>query len=139
MTPDLDQGSRLREQLRILREGQGLIVICVLVTTAAAVGYSLSQDKEYLSTAGVLVQPDDLSGSLVGLNQNGNVDPLRQSATDLELVEQRTLAARVVRRLDLNESPDDLLDRVEGSQQGNSSLIAIEVTDKDPKEAARIA
>src|SRR4051794_36277460 len=135
-----DLGTQLREQFRVVRERKWLIVICAVLTTAAALAYSLTTDKEYRSTAKLLLQPqDELGTSVVGLPPSNSVDPVRSTATDLELVRQPSLAQRVIAKRNLDETPEQLLDDVQASAQGNSNLLALSVTSASPRASAAIA
>jgi succinoglycan biosynthesis transport protein ExoP len=135
-----DLGAQLREQFRVLRERKWLIVICAILTTAAALAYSLTTDKEYQATTKLLLQPsDDLGTSVVGLPPSASVDPVRSAATDLALVRQPDLAARVIARKNLDETPSQLLANVSATAEGNSNLLAITVTNRSPQAAADIA
>lgn len=121
----------------MLREGKWLLLACVLVAAGAAGLYSYSKTPEYQSTARILVSQEDI-GAAVGLGVQAN-DPVRESATDLELASSPTLAARVVRKLRLNANPDVLLEKVEAEAQGNSNVLAFTATDTQPIRAARLA
>lgn len=134
-----DSGALLREQIRILREHWYVIVLCVVAAAAAAYVYSLTRPEVYQATTRLLTQNSDLAGTLTGLQTYESPDPERESATALALAQQPVVASAVVRRLDLEMTPEQLLSKVTITAEGNSRLLAISARDEDPAQATRLA
>lgn len=135
-----DIGKQLREQLRGLRERWWLILGCVVLTTAIALGWAFTRTPQYQASSQVLLQNNNLGATLSGLQGNGQLpDPEREAATALELALQPAVADRVIRELDLGLDRDELLARVQAALRGNSRVLAFTVTDAAPRQAAGIA
>jgi succinoglycan biosynthesis transport protein ExoP len=136
---EADPGTQLRKQLRAVRQHWWIVALCVISAAAAAYAYGTSRPKQYESTARLLIQGGDLGTTLVGLNDFQQTDPEREAATALALAEQPVVATRVIQSLDLDLTPAELDAKVTASAEGNSRLIAISATDRDPREATRLA
>jgi len=141
MQPDgtLDLGRRVRDLVHPLRERWHIVVLCAILTCAAALGFSLTQEERYASTAKLLIQEDGFDASVVGLDRGQQVDPERQTATDLALFRQYPLAERVVEETGADLSPKALLDSTSVEADGPSRVIEVTVTDDDPETAAALA
>lgn len=134
-----DSGALLREQIRILREHWYVIVLCIVATAAAAYAFSASRPKVYQASAQLLIQRQDLATSLTGLQTYEPPDPEREAATALALAQQPVVAAAVIRQLNLDMTPEELLAKVTIAAEGNSRLLAIAANDEDPTQATRLA
>src|SRR5256885_1059732 len=93
-----DVAAQLREFWRVLREQWWLVAVCVVLAGFAAAAYSSSQQKIYESTAKLLLQPGDLGAAVTGTGI-GPSDPVRQVATDTQLVSLPAVAGRVQKKL----------------------------------------
>jgi capsular exopolysaccharide synthesis family protein len=116
--------------LAIARRNWLLLVVCFLVVPGAALAYSLAQTPEYTASASLLFTEKDTS----------QFDPERAAATNLELVALDQVAARTADALpDTGLSVSDVSDSVSVSPAGESDLVKVEATDRDPALAATIA
>jgi succinoglycan biosynthesis transport protein ExoP len=129
-----DVAAQLREFGRVLREQWWLVILCIVLAGFAAAAYSSSQQKIYESTAKLLIQPGDIGAAITGTGIGPN-DPVRQVATDTQLVSLPAVAARVQKKMKQPLAPAT----VSTSQSGDSNVISIDVRDPRPNRAARIA
>jgi capsular exopolysaccharide synthesis family protein len=126
--------------LRIVRRRLPIILLTLVVCAGAAAAYSLSQPTKYTSTAVLLFRAPDFDQSLFPGTQPSSVnDPTRQAATNLKLVSLTAVADRAARKLGGGLTGTDLAKEVEITEQGQSDLVGIAVTDRDKRRAARIA
>jgi Mrp family chromosome partitioning ATPase len=136
----VDFGTRVREQLRALREQKWLLIACVVLTTAAALAYALTRTELYQASSRILLQESDLGTTITGLQGGGQLpDPEREVATALELALQPAVAQRVVREVDFPITADELLTKTKAAAEGNSRLLSFTVVDPDPARAAVLA
>src|SRR3954452_23133384 len=134
-----DVAAELRRFARMLRDQAWVIVLCTAVAIAAAGIYSSTRDTTYTARTKLLLQQDDPNQTVFG-TQGTYVDPIRQRATDLDLVRSPRLAARVAR--DLKLKGPDVLEAYRGigaGASGDSNVITISVTKTAPRLAARLA
>ncbi len=134
-----DSGALLREQIRLLREHWYVIVLSVVATAAAAYAFSATRPEVYEATSRLLIQRQDLATALTGLQTYEPPDPEREAATALALAQQPVVAAAVVRQLNLDMTPEQLLSEVTIAAEGNSQLMAISARDESPEQASRLA
>lgn len=134
--PETDGGFGLRDILKALRRRWWIVAICVIVTPAAALAFSLSQQKEYSATATLLFQKSNVGQDLLGVTDY-NVDQEREAATNtalasLDVIYDRTEAALKPRVPDPNVN-------VTVSQSGTDDLAQVVATDPNPRVAALTA
>ena len=126
----------LRRQLIILRAWLWLLVASVLLAASSAFLVSGAMPKIY-EAENTLIVGQSLTAS------NPNSDQLlaaqRLSQTYATVVTTRPLAQRVIVRLGLQMTADQLLKEVKAGAPTNSALISITVSDTDPGKAAEIA
>jgi capsular exopolysaccharide synthesis family protein len=129
-----DVAAEIRNQLRVLREQKWLVLLCIVLTGAAAYLYAQSQRKEYESTAKVLTHQENLTALL---EQTGPVsgDPQRQAATDSQLAALPAVGAQASRAIHARRLPDG----VSAGPAGDANVIIVDVQDRDPAFAARFA
>ena len=138
-SPGVEQAG-LARYLMTLRERLGLIVACVAITLAVAVAYLAVTDETYEADADLLVTPVASEDQLPGLGLiPESPDPTRDVETVAALVTKRDVAERVIRRLRLDESTDDVLGRVQAEPVAQSNLVAIVAEGATPEEARDLA
>ena len=126
--------------IRTLRRRWKLIAALTAVIFAAALGFSLSQEKQYEGVSKVVLSPTERATALINPEvDTRSDDPEREINTQVELITFETVAERVQKRLQLDTSTDDLLDSVEAEVEGNSNIVSIKARDPDPDQAAAIA
>jgi capsular exopolysaccharide synthesis family protein len=130
----------LKDYLHVIRVRKWIIIAAVVVVTATAVVVSLLQPNVYQSEAKVLVTAQDAGSALLGSSLSElSGQPERGLQTQVQLIQLRTIAERVIRQLGLRTTPDSLLGRVTVSAVGQTNLVTIVVTDATPKLAADTA
>jgi Mrp family chromosome partitioning ATPase len=134
----LDVATQLRDFGRVLREQWWLVALCLLIATAAAVGYAETRPRDYQATARLLLQQDN-PGSVVAGTPNTFTDPVRQAATDQQLATSGAVASRVVQKLHLGPRAASALSGIQAAIGADSNVLTITDTDRNPKLAARVA
>ena len=132
-----DRRERLRVLLHTLGERRWLILATAAVIVAVATLNSAAQDDKYEAVSKVLVgQTDPVNGLFPGAGADS--DPDRVARTNLELIENATVAERVERALaaEVELDSEELLDRVDADIENDSDVVAIKVRDEDPEQAA---
>jgi len=126
----------LTDYLKVLRRRWISIALITVLCTAAAAVLTLSQTKQYASSARLFVSTSDSDAS--GLNQGGQFSIARvQSYADL--LSSRDLASTVIDDLGLDLTPTELTRLVKSSVATNTVNLTLTVTDTDAHEAQRIA
>ena len=118
--------------LRARLSGPAGPLLGAAVGLLVAVAVTLLQDSTYRADASIL---------LVRQGQPPGSDPrlAQAAATAAELFDSRAVAESVIRNLALDESPQDLLDRLDVSAGEGSSLVQIEVEASSKEQARRTA
>jgi capsular polysaccharide biosynthesis protein len=122
----------LRDYWRLIVQRGWIVVLAALLTAGSAYLWSASQPSEYRATSKLIVTAESLDwGRLQALKQrlSGYGEDIRSEGT----------AFRVLDKLKLDANPYDLLSRVAVSPDLNTLIIQIDVTDRDPVLAGRIA
>ena len=126
--------------LHTLSERRWLILATAAIIVAVATLNSAAQDDKYEAVSKVLVgQTDPVNGLFPGAGADS--DPDRVARTNLQLIENETVAERVERALagEVSLDAEELLDRVDADIENDSDVVAIKVRDEDPEQAAAIA
>jgi tyrosine-protein kinase len=140
MTEHEPAGLSLPDLLAMLRRRLGVILLCLLLTPAAALGVSLLQDKEYTANASLLFRDPQFDQKLFGSTfVQESKDPTREAATNVELVSLEEVAARTARRLGRGLSGEDVSDAVKVEAEGQADVVSLSATASDPDFAARMA
>jgi len=126
--PDSDVD--LRTYLRVLRRRKWWVIICTGLAVAGAIAYSFNAAKEYSATAQLLVQPQ--SGALA-LTTPAQTITATDVATELQLLTSAPVVDAVKNRLHLSQL------NVKGAEQGQTNVISVTATNRDPVLAARVA
>jgi succinoglycan biosynthesis transport protein ExoP len=135
---DDGQGRTVATFLRVLRRRWWLIAVCALAACGAAIALTVTQDKEYESSAKVLFRDPGLEETALGTSGSG--DPLRAATTNLELGGVRVVAARTAERLrSLGVDHPPVSSSVEISANSESDLASVSATTGDPVLSARMA
>lgn len=135
-----DRRERVRVLLHTLGERRWLILATMAVIVAVATLRSAAETDKYEATAKVLVgQSDPVNALFPGAG--ADTDPDRIARTNIELIENATVAQRVRRALtgDNELSVSQLLDRVRAVIENDSDVLAIKVRDENPDRAAAVA
>ena len=127
----------LTDYIRILRKNWLIIIIATLVGVAIAAGWSLTRTPEYEAQSTVFVS-SQTGGTIAELQQGSNFTQSRVT-TYTNLVSTPIVMNPVIAELGLGVTANELADAVTASNQLNTTLITITVTDADPVKAANIA
>ncbi|HTU14851.1 MAG TPA: polysaccharide biosynthesis tyrosine autokinase [Solirubrobacterales bacterium] len=126
--------------LGVLRRRVLVILGCVVLVAGAALGFSLLQTKEYSATASLLFRDPGFDQRLFGSQAFNSTDPVREAATNLNLVSLDAVADLTADELAIPDlSGDDVSDMIMVETQGASDVVSVTATDPDPEAAALIA
>jgi capsular polysaccharide biosynthesis protein len=133
----LDEGpDRLADALRVTRKRMWLITFTAIIFAGLALGYSFVQPSIYEASTKLLVAkqprtaPDSLTSEVQGLQQ--------LTLTVIELVNSRPVAEAVVRELDLQTTPEGLLQSLTVEQVRATSVIEVTYRDPNPQRAQQV-
>lgn len=125
---------------RAVRRHPLIVVLTVLVTVVAAIGYLSVRSSEYHATAQILVTPAADDPSLVGLPiLTESVDPTRTLQTGATVLTSPRAAQLAAKRLGSGTSLAAVLSGVSVQPQGNSEVVAVTATADSGPSAARLA
>jgi capsular exopolysaccharide synthesis family protein len=129
----------LERVLAILRRRAGLIVLCFIVTAAAALVFSELQTKEYSTSSSLLFRNPGFAEDLFGTTPTtANPVPTREAATNEKLVGLHVVAERTARHFkDL--SAEEVGNMVSVESQGEAELVSVTATSTKPAQARRVA
>ena len=86
--------------IAVLRRRAGLIALCMVIATGAALGVSLTQEKQYSASASLLFRNPGFAESLFGNSvTTPATDPAREAATNEKLVGLEIVAKRTAENL----------------------------------------
>ncbi|KKM06321.1 hypothetical protein LCGC14_1745140, partial [marine sediment metagenome] len=131
----------LKRYAEILRERVWLIVIAVVVTTAAAAIYVNTADKVYKAEADLLVTPvpnDDPTLTGLGLIRQSS-DPTRDVETAARLITTTDVAQGVQAKLNTTRSTRSLLEDVSAEPVAQSNIVTVIAEGSSPESARDLA
>ena len=117
----------LREYIAILRARKWSILLVTALVIGATLGFSFSQTPLYTAKAKVLVSGPGSQTTFINLE------------TEREVAGSQPVAALVQEDLDLDQSLDTLLTRVDVSGITETEVLEINYTSPDPEEAQGVA
>jgi capsular exopolysaccharide synthesis family protein len=123
----------LRDYLRILRRRWPIILTCLVIVVAVAGALTAQATKEYKSTAQLFISTST-STSSSDIYQ-GSLASTQRVASYADLVTGAELAERVIERLGLASTPDELAEKVTAEAVPETVLLNISVNDPDPDRA----
>lgn len=129
----------LGDYVRILRTRKRLIVLSVIVMTAAAVVLTAAQKPAYQGVAQVLITTQNTGITMLGTPQPGAYQPERDLQTQLEVIQSRRIAGQVAETLGMGATADSILSRVSASADTGTDVISIQVIDGSAARAAETA
>jgi tyrosine-protein kinase len=131
----------LRDYLRVIRRRKWIILQAVVLVPAAAVVFSLHQQKLYRAGADVLLVQQNL-----GTQLNGITDPTvyqqadRKAQTQADLARSPEVARKALDAAGLpGRSTQELLSDSSVSAKQNADLLHFSVADRNPTVAAHLA
>jgi capsular polysaccharide biosynthesis protein len=127
----------LREPLQIIRRRIWFIVMIAGLFGGAAVGFSLLQTPVYEAGIKILVGQQRVGD--VPVNLGSDIMGLQQiTLTMTEAVDTLPVAEAVTHELNLQESPEALLEGLSAQQTPNTQFIEVSYKDTNPRQAQRI-
>lgn len=117
------------------------MLACVLIVPVAAVALALRQPAVYRSSAQVAVRTQDLSSILSGIPQTSfaYIDPIRFNQTQIALAQGRDVAAQVLKRANVHQSPDELIGATTVTAAPDADVLTFSVAERTPWLAKRLA
>jgi len=130
----------LRDYLHVLRRRKWIILQAAVLVPAAAIGFSLHQQKLYRASAQVLLSSQNLATELTGTQQTGvSVQPDRVAQTQADVARVPAIAARVLRRVPgTGLTVQRFLSRSGVSTATNADILTFEVVNRDAVLARRL-
>jgi capsular exopolysaccharide synthesis family protein len=133
------EGFNLERLLGVVRRRAPWILLCFVVLSAAAFGFSKHQTKKYTATASLVFNNDQLNQQAAGLPAvvSGNQQP--QQETNVKLVQLGDMAEKTARLLGLGLTKEEVNENLSVSAQGESNIVQVAATAASPALAAKIA
>ena len=130
----------LRDYLHVLRRRKWVILQAVVLVPAAAIAFSLHQQKLYQASAQVLLSTQNLAAQLTGTQQTGvQVQPDRIAQTQADVARVPTIGRRVLRRVRFTGlTTQGFLDSSSVSTSTNADILTFRVTNRHPSLARRL-
>ena len=123
----------------MLQRRAPLVVLCLLLTPAAAFGLSASQQKQYSSSASLLFRDPEFDQKVLGSPAlPPSTDPDREAATNVRLVSLDAVAGRTAARIG-GLSKQQVVAKLEVAAEGQSDVVSVTATDPKPEFAASLA
>ena len=131
----------LRDYLKVIRARWWLMVLSTLVVLVASLAFILLQAPSYQGEAQVIVSEQNTGALLLGAPQNTALGQANQAEvqTQAQVIQSRRIAEQVIRTLGLKTTADSLLKRVKAITDGETNIVAIDVTDGSAARSAQIA
>ncbi|GAA4284570.1 polysaccharide biosynthesis tyrosine autokinase [Brevibacterium daeguense] len=127
----------LKNCLRVLRRNVVLIIAAALVGALGGLAVALLAPTTYTAQTELFVSIPN-AGSTADLQQ-GSAFTQDRLQTYVKMTEGRSVLQPVIDELGLDETTQELAERIKAKSDPDTVLISIEVTDREPAEAARIA
>lgn len=127
----------LRDYLAILRQRWLLIVTTTLAVVAVAAGATWAMTPQYASSTGLFISTSQSADDSQALQ--GSQFSMQRVTSYADLVSQSEITRRVIQRLELEETPEELGEKITASAQLDTVILNIEVTDPSPERAQQIA
>jgi tyrosine-protein kinase len=125
--------------IAVLRRRAGLIALCVVIATVAALGISLLQEKQYSASASLLFRNPGFAESLFGNSVTTSAtDPTREAATNEKLVGLKIVAKRTSEHLK-GLTPEEVSEMVSVSASGEADIVSVTATSSKPEQAKFVA
>ena len=135
--PEYEGAFTISDLARVALKRLWVIVLVVAVVVGAAVGVSFWQTPTYEASALLMVGQEPVEGQ--NTNLGGSVEGLQQLTQNMTIaIGTRPVAEEAIRRLGLEMSPDELLNKLTIEQVETSQFIRLGYTDTDPVRAQQI-
>lgn len=130
--------------IRALERRKFVILAAMVIVTGVSLALSFTQKKQYTATATLLFQNVNYAQGLFGSSAAfsspvSSVDPTREAATNLGLLQQGIIAQLTARRLGDGYTRSKVIDEVSVAAGGQSDLVNVAATTGLPALSARVA
>lgn len=133
-------GLSTRQFLGVLRRRASWILLCLIVGTVAAYGYSKHEIKKYTATAAVAFDTNPLDQQIAGLTTGNNgASLLAQQTGNLERVSLGGAAAKTALTLGHGLTAAKVKSSVSVGGKAESNVATVAATSTSPRLAAAIA
>ena len=129
----------LRDYLRILHKNWIIILICTLAGVAGGAGVSLLMTPKYEATAELYVSVRSSDGGQAQELNQGTTFARQAVQSYTTVVDKEIVTTRVIEELGLDVTPGQLAEQITATNELNTVVIGISVTNEDPALAANIA
>lgn len=131
---------QLSDYVKAILARKRLVALCVILVTVPTVLVSRYLAPTYEGEAQLVVKEPATAATLLGSFESRPFqDPQRYIGTQMEAMKSRTLVEQVITKLNMETTPDKLLGRVTISNDGQSDIVTINVTDSTADRAASTA
>ncbi len=137
----MGHAATLRDYLHVVRRRKWVILLAVVLVPAAAVAFSLHQQKLYQATSGVLLNRQNLANALTGAQdptvyqQDANI-----TQTQADLARVPAVASLALKRAHVTSlTPQQLLADSSVTVKSNADILDFSVTNHDPALARTLA
>lgn len=121
----------------VLRRHWLVVAVCLVVALVGVSAYNVTAHKEYTATTQLFLRAPDVKTS-AGAYQ-GDLFSRQRVLTYSKMFKSDDLAQRVIDRLGLKLTPQQLVSQVSASTVKDTVLMLVSVTDPNPERAANIA
>jgi receptor protein-tyrosine kinase len=136
-TNDEGMALTLRDFVKLLRSRWVTVCVTILVAVLGAVAYTLLTTPLYQASTRLFVSTT--SGASLSDIYQGNLYSQQRVVSYTELLTGDTLARRIIDKLGLNVSADELRKHIKASAKPDTVLIDLNVLDESPVQARDIA
>jgi succinoglycan biosynthesis transport protein ExoP len=137
---DSEQANLSIEQvLGVLRRRASWILLCFVLVTIAAFGFSRHEPKKYTATASLVFNNNQLGQQVAGLPVASSNNQQAQQNTNLKLVELGDMAEKTASQLGQGLTKEKVTADLSVSAQGESNIVNVAATAGSPSLAAGIA
>ena len=131
----------LAQYARTIAKRKKLIFVITLICLAIARIVTFQMTPVYEATAELLVYQSEPAAADRPLAESYQAVLISERLTNTysQMLKERTVAEKVVNKLDLDTNPIDLAKRIDARPIQDTQLIQVSVVDSDPRRASRIA
>ncbi|MFZ1925290.1 MAG: polysaccharide biosynthesis tyrosine autokinase [Solirubrobacteraceae bacterium] len=122
-----------------LRRRAPWILLCLVLVTGAAYGFSKREQKKYTATASLVFNDSQANQQAAGLQAVSVNNQQAQENTNLKLVQLGDMAERTARRLGQGQTKEKIKEALSISALGESNVVNVAATAASPPLAAAIA
>ncbi|BBY99887.1 Wzz/FepE/Etk N-terminal domain-containing protein [Mycolicibacterium fallax] len=127
----------LKRERIALRRRWWVVAACLLVALVGVSGYNATVDQKYLASVELFLRAPDVKTSASAYQ--GDLFSRQRVLTYAKMFQSDDLAQRVIDRLQLSQTPQQLVSQVSASSVKDTVLMMISVADSSPERAMNIA